>query len=360
MGTLVFISMAYLGTKAEGSISVIGGAVLKEVIAKHDATCTQHDCSLYDIKISVPALASSPDVMTNVGFAVTSSGFSTLFNFTYLPVEAAVMKMAHPKEQILRMQAGIMEIRVLLQNYPTSNCQAANTCATEAVGTVVTFGDVEGIVTSISDVDNGALALSLLAPLAIKQAQQVVVEIKSLKSTSVSFDYKYVSYATIQPVEGPVEGGEMVTISSVGLHHPESAVEKSQLQIMFGESAVEASDIVSVQQIFDGSGWPILKVVLRISGAVRAGRVWCSICLIPRCGLMHAVSKFDFTYFLQPSVLKISPGKVTLDGRTDVFTGSTFVKLTVLNFPKIDRIDELQLTIVMVQFVAFVNFPKLQ
>jgi hypothetical protein len=207
------------------------------------------------------------------------------------------------------------------------------------------FGGLQGTITQMTDDANGALALTLLAPSAVKQAQVVKVQIKSLGSSSVMFDYTYASYASVRPVDGPVEGGTMVTVSAVGLHSPDSVVERTQLHIRFREAAVAVSDIESVQHVDDGNGLPSLKVVLRTTVAAKAGDVKCSICVMPRCDNAHTVSTFVFSYYLQPSVLKIHPSKVTLDGRTDLTTGSSLVELTMLDFPKVDAIDQLQLTI---------------
>jgi hypothetical protein len=342
--TQVSISIQFLEASA-APITVSGGATVSQATAKHDATCVHRDCSLYDVKITVPALVPSPPAMTDAGFVITSGKLSTFFNFTYIPAEAAVLTMAHPKVQTLGLQAGVKEIKVLLEKYPSSNCgNVAKSCAKEAVGTVVLFGGVRGTITQMTD-DAKGLALTLLAPLAVKQAQVVTVQIKSLGSSSVVFDYTYASYATVRPVNGPVEGGGMVTVSAFGLHSPDSVVERTQLQIRFGEAAVAVSDIESAQHVDDGNGLPRLEVVLRTTAAAKAGYVMCTICLMPRCDNPHAVSTFVFSYYLQPSVLKIIPSKVTLDGRTDLAIGSSLVELTVLDFPKLDAIDQLQLTI---------------
>ena len=349
VGTQVSISIGFLeiGTTP---ILVSGGATLSQATAKHDTTCAHRDCSLYDLKITVPTLLFSPTGMTDASFVITSGNFSTNFNFTYIPAEAPELKIAHPKVQTLGLQAGVKEIKVLLDKFPSSACgQAAKSCVTEAAGTVVMFGNVQGTVMDMSNVANGALELTLLAPLAIMQAQAVTVEIKSLGSGTVSFDYAYASYATIQPVDGPVEGGVMVTISAVGLHSSDAVVERTQLQIRFGEAAVDTSNIESVQHVDDGIGLPMLKVVLRTLTAAKAGEVKCTICLMPQCNTAHAVSTFVFTYFSQPSVLKITPSKVTLEGRTNVATGSSLVELTILDFPKLDKIDQLELTIANAQ-----------
>lgn len=141
----------------------------------------------------------------------------------------------------------------------------------------------------------------------------------------------------------------MVTISAVGLHSSDAVVERTQLQIRFGEAAVDTSNIESVQHVDDGIGLPMLKVVLRTLTAAKAGEVKCTICLMPQCNTAHTVSTFVFTYFSQPSVLKITPSKVTLEGRTNVATGSSLVKLTILDFPKLDKIDQLELTIANAQ-----------
>ena len=44
------------------------------------------------------------------------------------------------------------------------------------------------------------------------------------------------------------------------------------------------------------------------------------------------------------SLLKITPSKVTLDGRTDLGTGSRLVELIVRDFPEVNSIDQLQLS----------------
>ena len=44
-------------------------------------------------------------------------------------------------------------------------------------------------------------------------------------------------------------------------------------------------------------------------------------------------------------MLKITPSTVTLDGRTDLGTGSRLVELIVRDFPEVDSIDQLQLSI---------------
>jgi hypothetical protein len=44
-------------------------------------------------------------------------------------------------------------------------------------------------------------------------------------------------------------------------------------------------------------------------------------------------------------LLKITPSTVTLDGRTDLGTGSRLVELIVRDFPEVDSIDQLQLSI---------------
>ena len=137
----------------------------------------------------------------------------------------------------------------------------------------------------------------------------------------------------------------MVTISAVGLHSSDAVVERTQLQIRFGEAVVDTSNIESVQHVDDGIGLPMLKVVLRTLAAAKAGQVKCTICLMPRCETAHTVSTFVFTYFSQPSVLQIKPRKVTLEGRTDLAAGSSLVELTILDFPKLDKIDQLELTI---------------
>lgn len=344
VATQVSLSVRFFGDSAT-PFSVSGSATVSEATAKHDAACTQRDCSLHDLKITVPALQSGATAMRNTGFVVSGGGLSTFFNFTYIPAGAAELKMAHPKTQILGSQVGVEEIKVLLDKYPSSTCKAAQTCAKEAAGSVVMFGGVQGTISSVSDVVNGDLALTLLAPLAVTQAQAIKVQITSLGSKSVSFDYTYASYATVRPVDGPVEGGVVVTILAVGLHSPDSVVDRTQLQVRLGDAAVAASDIESVQPVEDASRLPMLKVVLRTLAATKAGRVECTICIMPRCNTSHAVPSFAFTYFSQPSVLKIAPSKVTLDGRTDLGSGSSLVEMTVIDFPKPDTIGQLHLTI---------------
>ena len=340
--TQVSLSIRYF--EANGTpFSVSGGATVVETIAQHDDSCAHRGCSRYDLQITVPALISGPATLTVASFVITSGELSTYFNFTYISAETAQLKMVQPTTQILGLQAGTEKIKVFLDKFPSSACKAARSCAVEASGTRAIFGDLQGTITHTSDAIDGTLELTLLAPLAVKQAQTVTVEIKSLGLSTVSFDYTYASHATVQPVEGPVAGGTKITISAVGLTSTDTVVERTKLQIRFGESTVAISDIESVN-FDDTNAWSTLRVVLK-TPAGNAGHTQCTICLMPVCKVAHLVSTFVFTYFLQPKILKILPSKVTLDGRTDLSTGSRLAELTVLNLPKLGAIHQLQLTI---------------
>ena len=335
----VSLAIAYLDTEAE--ITVDGGASVLEAMPTHESACTERDCSSFELKLLLPAFKGNSTMPVYVQYQVVTGSVVASFKFRYDRPDTPNVKLVSPAKQTLMSEAGHEEIQVLISNFPTASCMAKRSCAQEAKGATIQFGDVAGVIKSLSNVEsNGLLDIRIFAPSSVMQPQSVTVQVVQGEAAAC-FEYIYaMPPARVSPADAPLVGGVLVTITAVGFPSSEDIENMCKFHVSFG--GMEAKTFLAVNHEFDHHGGrPQVKVAVLVPPVDSAGSVeghlWLN-CSHTFENTGEAVANFDFEYFRPPQVLRLVPDKVAVDRQS-------LVQAVVQNFPLFPDITHLQLTI---------------
>lgn len=140
---------------------------------------------------------------------------------------------------------------------------------------------------------NGLLDMRLLATLSMSLPQSVTVAVEK-DGNVVSFDYAYLlPAARVSPVDAPIAGGTLVTISSVGLHGDGASVATDDIHVSFRSlSDVQVNEILQVAQGTNERWWSTLTVVLSVPPSAAAALEQDFMCLkVPSPAIVQKTSQ---------------------------------------------------------------------
>ena len=295
-----------------------------------DESCSDTYCSLYEFILMVPSLAQADQEQGGTGrLQITADSIAVELDLTFRAVGEPSVHQVVPKK--LETSASMQDVQLYVRNFPSAGCKATS-CVEEAMnaGLEIEFASLTSPANDYVAEDlNGLLVLTFQAPLSNK-AGRVSGILQTSSGSPLSFEIEYkMPPATVGPMDGSVSGGQQVTISASGWWEtggsmPEIA--KDDLTITFGETPLQESAIISVNQEDLELKVVIITPQSDKTGAIAGQVTW--------DGISSSVtSRFEFDYYQDPVVTSMEPHKATLRGKTAAEDGET-VLVTIKDAPQ--------------------------
>ena len=301
--------------------------------------CSMRYCSLHRFSLLLPA-SGNPDGETTSGsypiHVFMSNSILGQMTFTYAAESAPRIRHVSTTSLVLPT-SGQDVIQVYLENFPSSGC-STQTCF-NSLDIAVKFGAIVGKLDRRS-ASGQTLVLNILVP-AYNKAEMVSVLVTALSSnlnSSISFDFEFVAPpAMINPADGVLQGGTMVTITAIGWGDISNSVSDiSQLYASFGGINAE---ILMILDAISNASYSAVSIVAttpakqdNTAGAVSA-----------RIGMASpnsVVTHFRWMYYQVPQILNFVPANATVDGITGS-EGQSTINISITGFPRVRTLSDL-------------------
>ena len=305
--------------------------------------CLHGFCSLFDIKVSVSALPESDNGGGLATFTISDQNSAFLsWEFKYIASGTPKIIDYKPKSQNVVIdetssEASRTTVTIYLKDFPSPQCKDDKTCATEASlrQTTVKFGawSVE-TPSRMTQLDNGMLQLEVLAPAGTTSSvQQIRISAEAAGEAALvqtdPVDFTYTKPApSISPVDAPVSGGQIVTVTAYGVSGiPDLAGIAFSLVDATGN---EVAATGAAQTLVATETQVVSKMVLELMMPAKVAGIYRG--QVKRALDSTLIGGFEFEYFETPLVAYASQIEGTVNGLTS--DGST-MSLEVQNFPPI-------------------------